>query len=323
MTAPTKEKLAEKLAKAIHEGIASPLFRARERALGVFRGLRITPTVTIDPEDASVSFGFEPGRAPADVDATLERLLDAARRARAGAQARRRARARRVPGGRRDRPGPPEAHARGVPGAARGGARLPRLEAAHDARDLQRRERAVLAERQAARARRDPRPTSSRRSSPSASRRPASGSTTRPSRRDPRGDRGAPVRDAGALLLHLGGDRPARDGDAAARARRARGRPALRARALLAHLGRRVGGAAAPGRGARAPSRAARTARTTAGATACRRRRTSRRRSRRSRGASWSRSARTAPTRSSSRSSPSGSRGRSEHRRALIRAARR
>ena len=58
--APTKEKLAEKLAKAIHEGIASPLYRARERALGVFRGLRITPTVTIDPEDSSVSFGFEP-----------------------------------------------------------------------------------------------------------------------------------------------------------------------------------------------------------------------------------------------------------------------
>jgi hypothetical protein len=75
MTAPTKEKLAEKLAKAIHEGIASPLYRARERALGVFRGLRITPTVTIDPEDSSVSFGFEPGRAAADVDATIERLL--------------------------------------------------------------------------------------------------------------------------------------------------------------------------------------------------------------------------------------------------------
>ena len=75
MTAPTKEKLAEKLAKAIHEGIASPLYRVRERAISVFRGLRITPTISIDPEDASVSFGFEPGRAPADVDATIERLL--------------------------------------------------------------------------------------------------------------------------------------------------------------------------------------------------------------------------------------------------------
>jgi hypothetical protein len=75
MTTPTREKLAEKLAKAIHESIATPLFRARERALSVFRGLRITPTVTIDPEDTSVSFGFEPGRAPATSRPTLERLL--------------------------------------------------------------------------------------------------------------------------------------------------------------------------------------------------------------------------------------------------------
>jgi uncharacterized protein len=75
MTTPTKEKLAEKLASEIHRRIASRLYRARERALSVFRGLRITPTITIDPNDASVSFGFEPGRAPADVDATVERLL--------------------------------------------------------------------------------------------------------------------------------------------------------------------------------------------------------------------------------------------------------
>ena len=74
MTTPTKEKLAEKLAKQIHENIASVLFRAKER-LQVFRGLRIAPTVTIDPEDGSVSFSFEAGRRPEDVDATLERLL--------------------------------------------------------------------------------------------------------------------------------------------------------------------------------------------------------------------------------------------------------
>ena len=75
MTTPTKEKLAEKLATEIHRRIASRLYRAREAALSVLRGLRITPTITIDPNDASVSFGFEPGRAPADVDATVERLL--------------------------------------------------------------------------------------------------------------------------------------------------------------------------------------------------------------------------------------------------------
>jgi uncharacterized protein len=74
MRAPTKEKLAEKLAKTIHEQIASPLFRARER-LRVFAGLRIAPTVTVDPEDGSLSFGFD-ARAPShDIDATLEGLL--------------------------------------------------------------------------------------------------------------------------------------------------------------------------------------------------------------------------------------------------------
>jgi len=75
MTTPTKEKLAEKLAKTIHADVASRIFRARDAALEVFRGLRVTPTVTLDPDDASVSFGFETGRRAADVDATIERLL--------------------------------------------------------------------------------------------------------------------------------------------------------------------------------------------------------------------------------------------------------
>lgn len=75
MTTPTKEKLAEKLAKTIHEDIASALFRAKER-LGVFRGLRITPVVTVDPEDGSLGFSFEGGRRREDVDATLERLFE-------------------------------------------------------------------------------------------------------------------------------------------------------------------------------------------------------------------------------------------------------
>jgi hypothetical protein len=74
MTTPTKERLAEKLAATIHRDIASRLFRAKER-LSVFRGLRITPTVTIDPDDSSVSFTFDAGRRPGDIDATLERLL--------------------------------------------------------------------------------------------------------------------------------------------------------------------------------------------------------------------------------------------------------
>ena len=75
MTAPTKEKLAEKLAETIHEDVASPLFRARER-LRVFAGLRVTPVVTVDPNTGRLGFTFDAGRQPQDVDATLERLLE-------------------------------------------------------------------------------------------------------------------------------------------------------------------------------------------------------------------------------------------------------
>ena len=75
MTTPTKEKLAEKLAKAIHDDIATPLFRAKER-LRVFSGLRIAPVVTVDPEHGSLGFSFAAGHSREDVDATLERLFD-------------------------------------------------------------------------------------------------------------------------------------------------------------------------------------------------------------------------------------------------------
>jgi hypothetical protein len=72
---PTKERLAEKLAAAIYENISSAAERAREKALAPFRGLRIEPTITIDPGDGSFGFSFAAGRQQADVDATLERLL--------------------------------------------------------------------------------------------------------------------------------------------------------------------------------------------------------------------------------------------------------
>jgi uncharacterized protein len=75
MTTPTKERLAEKLAKTIYEDVASPLFRAKER-LRVFQSLRIQPTVRLDPADGSFTFGFEASRGPEDLDETLERLLE-------------------------------------------------------------------------------------------------------------------------------------------------------------------------------------------------------------------------------------------------------
>jgi hypothetical protein len=76
MTAPSKQKLAEKLAGAIYEQIASRLERARERALAPFRGLRVQPVVNVDPIDGSLTFSFGIGRRAADIDATLERLLE-------------------------------------------------------------------------------------------------------------------------------------------------------------------------------------------------------------------------------------------------------
>jgi len=74
MTTPTKTRLAERLAHAIHEDVASPLIRAKER-LRVFQGLRIRPIVTVDPDDGSLSFSFDAAAAPEDIDATLEHLL--------------------------------------------------------------------------------------------------------------------------------------------------------------------------------------------------------------------------------------------------------
>jgi uncharacterized protein len=74
MRTPTKEKLAEKLAQTIHEDVASRLFRAKER-LRIFAGLRIKPTVTVDPDDGSLSFSFDARADKQDIDATLEGLL--------------------------------------------------------------------------------------------------------------------------------------------------------------------------------------------------------------------------------------------------------
>ncbi len=75
MTTPTITQLAEKLARTIHDDIASPMFRAKER-LRIFQGLRIRPTVTVDPEDGSLSFSFDAGKRKEDINATLERLLE-------------------------------------------------------------------------------------------------------------------------------------------------------------------------------------------------------------------------------------------------------
>jgi hypothetical protein len=75
MTTPTKERLAAALATSIFERIASSLERVRERALAPFRGLQVEPTISVDPRDGSFSFSFGVAQKAAEIDATLERLL--------------------------------------------------------------------------------------------------------------------------------------------------------------------------------------------------------------------------------------------------------
>src|SRR4051794_38462890 len=74
MRTPTKDQLAAKLTKTIHEELASRLWNAKER-LKVFADLRVTPTITVNPNDGSVSFRFDARAAAEDIDATLEELL--------------------------------------------------------------------------------------------------------------------------------------------------------------------------------------------------------------------------------------------------------
>ena len=103
----------------------------RASGCGSSRGLRITPDRHRRPgrrlARASASM---PVRRREDVDATLERLLELPGQLAAERGRKRGARPRRVPGGRRHRPRPPEAHALRLPGAARGRTRLPRAASA-------------------------------------------------------------------------------------------------------------------------------------------------------------------------------------------------
>lgn len=76
MRTPTKERFAAALAKTIYADIASPATRAFERAASLFQGLRITPSMDVDPADGSLRFSFQPGRRRSDIDDTIERLLE-------------------------------------------------------------------------------------------------------------------------------------------------------------------------------------------------------------------------------------------------------
>jgi hypothetical protein len=76
MKTPTKERFAAALARTIYADIASPVDQAFERAVELFRGLRVRPTMEIDPSDGTLRFSFQTGRRKADIDDTIERLLE-------------------------------------------------------------------------------------------------------------------------------------------------------------------------------------------------------------------------------------------------------
>lgn len=74
MRTPTKERFAAALARTIYRDIDSPVGQALDRAVDLFRGLRVTPTMEVDPRDGSLSFSFQAGRKVA-IDDTIEALL--------------------------------------------------------------------------------------------------------------------------------------------------------------------------------------------------------------------------------------------------------
>jgi uncharacterized protein len=76
MRTPTKERFAAALAKTIYADMTSPVGQALERASNLFRGLRVVPTIELDPTDGSLRFTFQAGRRRSDIDETIERLLE-------------------------------------------------------------------------------------------------------------------------------------------------------------------------------------------------------------------------------------------------------
>ncbi len=75
MRTPTKERLAAALARTIYSDLETAAGQAIERAARLFRGLRVTPTIEVDPIDGSLRFVFHAGRRRAAIDDTIEALL--------------------------------------------------------------------------------------------------------------------------------------------------------------------------------------------------------------------------------------------------------
>jgi hypothetical protein len=78
MKTPTKERFAAALARTIYEDLSPPSSQMLERATAIFRGLRVRPTMEIDPDTGAISFSFDASRRKqsGDIDDTIEKLLE-------------------------------------------------------------------------------------------------------------------------------------------------------------------------------------------------------------------------------------------------------
>jgi hypothetical protein len=76
MRTPTKERLAAALARTIYSDLDTVTGQALERARRLFSSLRVTPTIEVDPEDATLRFSFSAGRRREAIDDTIEALLE-------------------------------------------------------------------------------------------------------------------------------------------------------------------------------------------------------------------------------------------------------
>lgn len=73
--ATTKQRLLDELATALYRGLASPLERARARALNLFRTLPVQPKLTLG-QDGTPGLELSPLARAEDLDHTLQQLLE-------------------------------------------------------------------------------------------------------------------------------------------------------------------------------------------------------------------------------------------------------
>jgi hypothetical protein len=76
MKTPNKEKLAAALAKTIYDDLDNSAEAFEQKTTRLFSGLRLRPTMALDPADGSLQFSFRASRRQEDIDDTIQTLLE-------------------------------------------------------------------------------------------------------------------------------------------------------------------------------------------------------------------------------------------------------